>query len=83
MSWHYIVIRKKLKYGKRTQYSYTIHEGYEFDKNGIPKHWTESSVCPRADTLDDLRKDLCTMLMDSLRYPIYEERGNKLVICKE
>ena len=77
--WRYIVIRHTRRVLGKTEHYHGIHEAFHFDKNDIPKLWTEDVMKAEAENLDGLRWALAMMLADSSRMPVYEQRGKKLI----
>lgn len=68
--WRYIVIVR--------DGTYQIHEGYGFNKQGIPHSWTDDPIAPMGESLLELRLDLFQMALDAATQPVFEEHGKKL-----
>jgi len=59
MTWNYRAI-------KETDHGEDIYRVYEvyYDKAGELNGWTEEPICPQGDTLEELRAELTTILVD-------------------
>ena len=57
MSWNYRVIKKIIG----SEESFQIHEVY-YNDDGTIKAWTENSIIPTGETLEELKKDFLMQL---------------------
>lgn len=58
MTWNYRIIKKSLS-GKST---FEVHEVY-YRPDGSIQGWTENSIIPTGDTVEDLKKDFSRQLL--------------------
>lgn len=76
MTWNYRILRRREKGPDgKTRVFYALHEVYYHKKNGklTPDGYTADAISPIADTAEELRVDLSTMLRDALRAPVIDE----------
>ena len=66
MAWDYRVI----KHIDEGEVSYQIHEVY-YDEDQVIKSWTENSIKPYGETLEELKKDIL-MQLQGLDKPILD-----------
>lgn len=57
MTWDYRVMRRVIITKSKRDVSFGIYEVF-FDEKGKIENWTEDSVEPHGDTLEELKKDL-------------------------
>ncbi len=76
--WHYRVIRKH--HPETDSVTYHVHEVY-YQEDGSIDGWTQESVAPLGETVEELREDI-RYFLQAFRCPILEEKetdeGSKL-----